>query len=84
MTETPSLHVTDIQQTVEPQIGPDGKMQDIWTITFTTPSGTRGKVVLPASQYTPENVQAQIAHQVAQIEAVHALEGQHLPAPSYG
>jgi len=76
-----SLHVTNIRQ--EKSLEPDGRggTHDVWTIYFTTPSGTDAYVRVPAEQYTAANVAQYIADELQHIEGVHAMDGVPLTPP---
>jgi hypothetical protein len=79
--EISGLHVTNIRQ--EKSTEPDGKggLQDVWTIYFTTPSGTDTFVRVPALQYHKDAVAQYIADELHHVESVHGLEGVPLTAP---
>lgn len=68
------LPVTNIQQ--EKTIEPDGNgnFAAVWTITFTTPSGIKTWVKVPAIDYSPDNVAAAIETELMQVEAVQSLQ----------
>jgi hypothetical protein len=69
---------TDIQQVHSTEPDGQGGYHKQWTVHFTTPSGVRTNVQIPATEYTKENAAAQMAHEMGHIEAVQSLEGQPL------
>lgn len=81
MADTSALGVTNIRQ--EKDVEPDGKggLHDVWTIYFTTPSGTDTYVKVPAANYTAKNVAEYIADELHHVEGVHALDSVPLPLP---
>lgn len=55
---------------------PGGGIGYVWRITFTTRSGTRATIDVPAADYAdPNKVAALVTAQAETIEAVHRLEG---------
>jgi len=82
MADTAGLKASDIAQEKAAEPDGNGKLHDVWTIHFTTPSGTRTHVKVPATYYTADNVADLMHHEMTHVEGVHALEGQPLqPAP---
>ena len=81
MPDIASLHVTNIRQ--EKSLEPDGRggVHDVWTIYFTSPSGTDAYVRVPADMYSAANVAQYIADELQHIEGVHALDQQPLVPP---
>lgn len=79
--DRPALHVTDIKQVKQSEPDGNGGFHDVFTVGFTTPSGTRTHVKVPASHYSAQNVAAAIHHEASQVESVHALENVPLVAP---
>lgn len=72
MTDTPHAQYDIISQEKSAEIGADGQLHDVWKVTYRTPSGTTSYIRIPASEYTAENVAADILHEMSHIEQVHA------------
>lgn len=68
-------HFEVISQTESPQPQSDGSIVDVWTITFRTPDGTIGYVVVPDAEYTAEHVGKLVAVKAAEIRKVDSLGG---------
>jgi hypothetical protein len=79
MAETHARIPTDIEQTKSTEADGKGGMQDTWKVHFTTPSGVRTHVKIPATEYSKENAAAAMAHEMNTVEGVQSLEGQPLP-----
>ena len=81
MADKPRLTATDIVQ--EKVIEPDGNgnLHDVFHVHFTTPSGTRTHIKVPASHYTPDGVAQLMHHEMSNVEGVHALDGVPLNPP---
>lgn len=61
-------------QTPSMRLAPNGSFEDVMEVHFDVPSiNGSNKVTLPLSQYTPENVHAQIQYLVDQMIGVHNL-----------
>ena len=70
---SPSPPFTVTRQDDSSTYDPNNPNARQWTINFTTPSGVESQVILPESDYTPQNVYAAIMAKVTTIEAVHNL-----------
>lgn len=79
--DQPALHVTDIKQSKQSEPDGNGGFHDVFHIAFTTPSGTRTHVKLPASHYDAANAAAAIHHETRAVESVHALADKPLIVP---
>lgn len=70
--DTPHAQYDIIKQEKTSEITPEGQMADVWKVTYRTPSGTVSYIRIPASEYTAQNVAADILHEMSHIEEVHA------------
>lgn len=66
---------TVLAQDQTEELMPNGSFADTWTITYQGPSGTTGRVKIPAASYSPATVDAAIQTQLQSVEAVHSLGG---------
>lgn len=71
----PNEHIpyTILTQDFAEELMPNGTFADTWRVTYQGPSGTVANVKIPASQYSPQAVDAAIQAQLVQVENVHAL-----------
>lgn len=84
MTDKPRMVATDIKQSKSHEPDGNGGYGDFVTTHFTTPSGTRTHVKLPAEYHNAENAAAAMLHEMRNIEDVHGLDGQDLEQYSAG
>lgn len=71
MADTGGSQVLDQRITTAWQ--PSGRFEQVWEITFRTPSGVIGHVDVPRGQYNADNVAKVIKAETEHIEAVHQL-----------
>lgn len=63
-----------LPQEMDQAYPPNGEPYDQWTVRFTTRSGTKGSVKIPATQYSAQSVAAAIQPLAEQLEQVHTLD----------
>lgn len=64
---------TVLAQRQTTDFGPDGRFADVMEVTFQTDAGTVGKVRVPLSVYSADEVRRRIAAYVEHIAAVESL-----------
>lgn len=62
-----------VSQQRREELTPDNRFVDMWEVSYEGPSGTIAAVKVPASQYTPANVDRLIQDDLHNVEGVHAL-----------
>lgn len=76
----PQYEVTHQNKSTEPDAA--GNLTDVWHVHYTSPSGTKSWVKVPAEFYTPRNVHDAIMNEMQSVEQVHAL-GDGSPPPAH-
>lgn len=62
-----------VAQTQQQTLGPSGRIETVWNVTFRTEHGVTASVQIGANDYTPDKVHAAIQAQVDAIDAIHKL-----------
>ena len=63
-----------IPQEIDQVFPVNGEPYDVWTVRFTTRSGARGHVRIPASRYNADTVAATIEPVAQELEKVHQMQ----------
>jgi hypothetical protein len=76
MADAPARHYTLGKMKLAPEPDTEGRMVEMWTIPYRTPSGAEGYVKIPDELLSAENIDRQVQYKVEQLEAAAALGSQ--------